>query len=83
MLKKVGPNFLKAAMLLHILQNVRISVIHYVVKGRVKFTQEQAAKAQKMSRSTVFFNLGARWGWVVNATPRALYPPGLDPVLIV
>jgi len=21
-----------------------------------------------------FFNLGARWGWVVNATPRLLYP---------
>ena len=21
-----------------------------------------------------FFNLGARWGWVVNATPRPLYP---------
>jgi hypothetical protein len=20
-----------------------------------------------------FFNLGARWGWVVNATPRPLY----------
>jgi len=23
-----------------------------------------------------FFNLGARWGWVVNATPRPLYPRG-------
>ena len=21
-------------------------------------------------------NLGARWGWVVNATPRQLFPPG-------
>jgi hypothetical protein len=21
-----------------------------------------------------FFNLGARWGWVVNATPQPLYP---------
>jgi hypothetical protein len=21
-----------------------------------------------------FFNLGVRWGWVVNATPRPLYP---------
>ena len=22
-----------------------------------------------------FLNLGTRWGWVVNATPRPLYPP--------
>jgi hypothetical protein len=27
-----------------------------------------------------FFNLGARWGWVVNATPRLLYLRGTDPV---
>jgi hypothetical protein len=27
-----------------------------------------------------FFNLGARWGWVVNATPWPLYAPKLlDP----
>jgi len=29
-----------------------------------------------------FFNLGARWMWVVNATPRPLYPIK-DPVTIV
>jgi len=29
-----------------------------------------------------FFNLGARWGWVVNDTPWLLYP-GKDPVPIV
>ena len=29
-----------------------------------------------------FFNLGARWGWVVNATPRPLYP-GTNLVLTV
>jgi hypothetical protein len=28
-------------------------------------------------------NLGARWGWVVNATPRPLYPRRRDPVPIV
>jgi hypothetical protein len=27
-----------------------------------------------------FFNLGARWGWVVNATPRQLYTRERDPV---
>jgi hypothetical protein len=29
-----------------------------------------------------FFNLGSRRRWVVNATPRPLYP-GKDPALIV
>jgi hypothetical protein len=32
---------------------------------------------------TLFFNLGARWGWVVNATPCLLYPRERDPVPIV
>jgi hypothetical protein len=27
-----------------------------------------------------FFNLGAGWGWVVNATPRPLYPRERNPV---
>ena len=30
-----------------------------------------------------FFNLGDRWGWVVNATPRPLYPRERDPVAVV
>jgi hypothetical protein len=30
-----------------------------------------------------FFNLGARWRWVVKATPRPLYPQERDPVPIV
>ena len=43
---------------------------------QVKLTPEQATKAQKGSRGirTLFFNLGARWEWVVNPTPRPLYP---------
>ena len=45
-------------------------------KVKAKFTLEQAMKAQSGSRDITysFFNLGARWGWVVNATPRPLYP---------
>jgi len=27
-----------------------------------------------MYNPTLFLNLGTRWGWVVNATPRPLYP---------
>ena len=30
-----------------------------------------------------FFNLGATWGWVVNTTPRSLYPRKRDPVPFV
>jgi hypothetical protein len=47
---------------------------------KVNFTLEQAMKAQRGSTGIAllfFFNLGARWGWVVNATPRPLYPPGM------
>jgi hypothetical protein len=52
---------------------------------KVKSILEQAMEAQKGSRGVVysFFNLGARWGWVVNATPRPLYARERDPVPIV
>jgi hypothetical protein len=36
----------------------------------VKFTVGLAMKAQRGS----FFHPGTRWGWVVNSTPRPLYP---------
>jgi len=47
------------------------------VKVKVKFTLEQATKAQKERvgvQPYSFFNLGARRGWVVNATPGR-FPP--------
>jgi len=47
------------------------------VKIKVKFTLEEATKAQRGSRCIAlysFINLGAGWGWVVNAMPRPLYP---------
>jgi hypothetical protein len=53
------------------------------VKVQVKFTLEQATKAQRESRGIYsFFNLGARWGgW---STPRpGRFTPGKDPVPIV
>jgi hypothetical protein len=42
-------------------------------------------KAQRESTGIAhsFFNFGTRWGWVVNATPRSLYPRKTAPVLIV
>jgi hypothetical protein len=44
--------------------------------AKVKFTIELAMKAQRGSKGGLFsfFNLGSRWGWVVNYTPIALPP---------
>jgi hypothetical protein len=41
------------------------------LKSYWNFTLDQAWKTQIGSRSTAlpFFNLGAKWRWVVNATP--------------
>ena len=41
----------------------------------VKFTLEQASKAQRGGVELYsFFNLCATRGWVVNASPRPIYP---------
>jgi hypothetical protein len=47
-----------------------------IVKGKgIKYTLEQAMKAQKRSRGiALLFNLDARWVWVVDATLRPRYP---------
>jgi len=43
--------------------------------GKVKFTLEQAMKAQhgRISIPLSFFNLEARWVWVVKVPSRSLY----------
>jgi hypothetical protein len=45
-------------------------------KAKGHFTLEQATKVQKGSRSIglFFFKPSTRWGWVVSATSRPLYP---------
>jgi hypothetical protein len=53
-------------------------------KVKVKIIIEQAMKAQRGSRGiALLFNLGARRGWVVNATTWPLYPQERDPIPIV
>jgi hypothetical protein len=49
-----------------------------LVKLKVVFTLKQATKAQRGVEVPLysFFNLGDRGEWVVNATPRPLYPQG-------
>ena len=46
---------------------------------------EQDLKAQRGVELYLYycFNLGARWGWEVNATPRPLYARERDSVPIV
>jgi hypothetical protein len=47
-----------------------------LVKGKGKVlprTGHEDPEGEKMYNYS-FFNLGARWGWVVNATPQPLYP---------
>ena len=54
------------------------------IKVKVKFILAEARKTRKEVRVQLYslFNLGARWGWVVNATPRPLYPQERDSVRI-
>jgi hypothetical protein len=58
------------------MSSVKSNVFWSGVKVKVKLTLEQAMKAQRGSRgiALLLFNLVARWGWVINATPRPLYP---------
>jgi hypothetical protein len=50
-------------------------IFHEGETKKLKFTLEQATKAKRGSRELYsFFNLSARWGWVVNVTPRPLFP---------
>jgi hypothetical protein len=52
---------------------------------KVKISLEQAMKAQTGVEVYIysFFDPVTRWGWVVNSTPRPLYPREGDPVSII
>jgi hypothetical protein len=53
---------------------------------KVKFILKPAMKARRVIVEVqlhCFFSLRARWVWMVNATPRPLYPRARDPVPIV
>jgi hypothetical protein len=56
-----------------------------LIKGKVKFTPEQAMKAQRGNRGIPysFFSLGTRWGQMINAPPWLLLPQqrNLVPIL--
>jgi hypothetical protein len=43
-----------------------------LTKVMIKFAVEQAWNPKVEVELYSFFNLGVRWGWVVNVTPRPL-----------
>ena len=58
----------------------------YVKKGeKLKITLKQAIKTRGGVEVHLysFFNIDARWRYLVNATPRQLYPLERDPLPIV
>jgi hypothetical protein len=67
------------------LKNWKTRVERIKIKVKLKVTVEEARKAQSGVQVELysFFNLGLRRGWVVNATPRPLYPREKDLVPIV
>ena len=68
----------------HLLSELIVSVHHTCVKVKVKFTLEQATKAQRGSRGITTLSLTSaldEGGW---STPRSgRFTPGKDPVPIV
>jgi hypothetical protein len=43
-------------------------------KAKAKFHPVACHEDTQGGSTGISFNLGARWGWVVNATRRSLYP---------
>jgi hypothetical protein len=68
----------------HINSGLPRSTFHILsISVNINFTLEQAMKSKWWSRVvTLLSNLGARWEWVVNATPRPLYPQKTDAIPI-
>jgi hypothetical protein len=52
---------------------------------RLKFAQNRPWRSKREEEVYLysFFNLGAKWGWVVNSTPRPLSPRQRYPIPIV
>ena len=64
--------------LLHGLSGFQIPLVAKHFTNKVEFTLRHAIKVHRRSRIIVLiFNLGVRWGLVVNSMPRLVYPPGM------
>jgi hypothetical protein len=62
----------------------RVCAVPSMAVYKVNFALEQAMKAQRGNRgiAVLFISLGARWRWVVSATPWPIYPRERDLVPI-
>ena len=65
-----------ATEVIHVARTRRGSTSCYCIKVKVKLALKQTMKAQRGSRSVALL-------WVVNATPRPLYPRERNPIPIV
>jgi hypothetical protein len=60
-----------------------ITSTDFIGKGKVRpRTGHEVLEGEKYS-STLCLTSVLDWGWVVNATPRPLYPREIDPISIV
>jgi len=73
---KATPRFVQSLDLLYDLNSISCTWCEHYTRPIKLNSISQATKAQGGAEVYLysFFNLGARWGWVVNATPRPLYP---------
>ena len=80
-----SPTSIKTGLLQPKLRAFMPSMSERTLKAKVNFALVLNTKTQSSRGIELrsFFNLGARRGWLANATPRPLYPRGRDPVLIV
>ena len=57
-------------------RNIHFTLLVYNRKGKGKVhqrTDHEGPEGEQRYSATLSSNLGARWGWVVNVTPRPLY----------
>ena len=78
----IPATFCKVAMFVTQMDTLHITFKHKKVKVHPRKGHEGSEGEQRYS-STLCFNLGARWRWVVNGTPRPLYLRATDPVPIL
>jgi hypothetical protein len=58
------------------------NVAHHLMTHIGQVNLRKGHEAQGRAKASLFI-LGAKWEWVLNTTPRPLYPRERDPVFLV